>query len=246
MKAAEKHINDTLLEKLSLPFGDPTRMDAIAAIRDYVRVRAYDEHISLPLEPSAALPCAPSDPMCTVEGLVVMRQDFDDARGLRAVLNERLLRYKPKGPTIVTAGDSDSMGMGERLAEAIRVEQERGVRLRKLEEVVKGVLAQELDDVCWRDVYTEMASLVGVTFDPELLPKVQFMGHCSRFHDSLACGTKYETKADPKHLAASINEALMTLADDKARALCVSLLSPCRGCGRVLAGGEACYCTRDE
>ncbi len=63
----------------------------------------------------------------------------------------------------------------------------------KLEVAVKKVLAQKLDDVCWRDVYTELAAMVGVEWKPELLPKFVFLGNCSKFHDSLATGTPYAT-----------------------------------------------------
>ena len=66
-------------------------------------------------------------------------------------------------------------------------------RLKKLEEIVKDVLKQTGDKVCWLDVYTEMAELVGVKFNPELLPKEKFLGNCSHFHDCLKKGEPYET-----------------------------------------------------
>lgn len=64
-------------------------------------------------------------------------------------------------------------------------------RLRKLEQVVKNVLVQNGDDVCWRDVYEEMAKLVGVEFKPKLLPKHKFIVNCNHFYDCLMSGDHY-------------------------------------------------------
>lgn len=66
-------------------------------------------------------------------------------------------------------------------------------RLRTLEVVVKRVLTQKADDVCWRDVYTEMAALVGVKLDPGLLPREKLLGNCAHFYDCLAKGEPYRT-----------------------------------------------------
>lgn len=69
-------------------------------------------------------------------------------------------------------------------------------RLRKLEKVIKDVLSQEGDDVCWRDVYEEMATLVGVEFKPKLLEKCQFIRNCNHFYDCLASGEHYITPTE--------------------------------------------------
>lgn len=66
-------------------------------------------------------------------------------------------------------------------------------RNRELEEEIKGVVTQPLDDICWRDVYTRLAKLVGIEFDPDMLPKSQMMKQCERFIDSLKGGEPYET-----------------------------------------------------
>jgi hypothetical protein len=63
-------------------------------------------------------------------------------------------------------------------------------RLRAIEAKVKSALTQTGDDVCWRDLYNpEVAALVGVEFDPALLPKPRFLGNCGHFYDCLATGT---------------------------------------------------------
>lgn len=63
----------------------------------------------------------------------------------------------------------------------------------KLEAAVRKMLALEGDDICWRDIYTELAGLVGVEFRPTMLPKPQMLANCSRFIDSLQSGEHYET-----------------------------------------------------
>lgn len=68
-------------------------------------------------------------------------------------------------------------------------------RLRKLEAIVKEALSQQGDDVCWRDIYNaEVAAMVGVDFDPELLPEDEFLGNCSHFYDCLKGGKPYRTQ----------------------------------------------------
>lgn len=53
------------------------------------------------------------------------------------------------------------------------------------------VVTQRLDDICWRDAYTDLATLVGVEFTPDLLPRDAFLANCARFQDSLASGACY-------------------------------------------------------
>lgn len=64
-------------------------------------------------------------------------------------------------------------------------------RLGLLESEVKGVLAQKGDDHCWRDIYTNMARLVGVEFNPEILTKQQMMKNCDHFVTCLLVGKHY-------------------------------------------------------
>jgi len=64
-------------------------------------------------------------------------------------------------------------------------------RLRKLESVVVRVLSQKGDDHCWRDIYTEMAGLVGVEFAPEVLDKTTMLRNCEHFVDCLLKGEHY-------------------------------------------------------
>jgi hypothetical protein len=71
-------------------------------------------------------------------------------------------------------------------------------RYQQIETVLKTkVLNQKADNVCWRDVYLELAALLGVPFDPELLPKAEFLHNCGVFYDSLASGCPYSTPAPP-------------------------------------------------
>lgn len=59
-------------------------------------------------------------------------------------------------------------------------------RLRTLEAKVKEVVTQVGDDLCWRDVYTELAKLVGVEFCPQLMcDPAKFAANCKAFDCSL-------------------------------------------------------------
>lgn len=65
-------------------------------------------------------------------------------------------------------------------------------RLMKLEAAVRRVVTQRADDLCWRDVYTELAELVGVEFCPALMADPeQFNANCRRFDESLRNGGQY-------------------------------------------------------
>jgi hypothetical protein len=74
----------------------------------------------------------------------------------------------------------------------IQVSEDRYDQLTKLEAAVKRVLSQRGDDICWRDVYTELAALVGVEFTPELIgDREKMMANCKRFVDSMYDGGPY-------------------------------------------------------
>lgn len=59
----------------------------------------------------------------------------------------------------------------------------------RLREAIKKVLTQRGDDICWRDVYTDLAKLVGIEFTPELIcDPAQHLANCERFISSLQQG----------------------------------------------------------
>lgn len=64
-------------------------------------------------------------------------------------------------------------------------------RVQQLEAAIKDVLAQDMDHICWMDVYTKLAGLVGVKFDPALLPRWLFLHNCQRFSDFIYEGVPY-------------------------------------------------------
>jgi hypothetical protein len=71
---------------------------------------------------------------------------------------------------------------------------ERLTKLERLFAVVKSALEQKGDDVCWKDIYNpEVAAIVGVEFDPQLLPSEQFLRNCAHYHDCLKLGLPYVT-----------------------------------------------------
>jgi hypothetical protein len=64
--------------------------------------------------------------------------------------------------------------------------------LLRLEEAVKRVVTQRADDLCWRDVYTELAKLVGVDPTPHLIvPPERMLVNCCHFVESLRTAGKY-------------------------------------------------------
>lgn len=70
--------------------------------------------------------------------------------------------------------------------------------LRQLEEAVRDVVAQEWDDVCWIDVYRRLGALLGIDFDPRMIPAEKMKANCSRFVDSLIAGTEYEKDTETR------------------------------------------------
>lgn len=65
------------------------------------------------------------------------------------------------------------------------------LRLLLLEAAVKQTVTEEGDDICWLDVYVTQASLVGIGFDPALIPKKQLQRQCDQFIDSIYTGCPY-------------------------------------------------------
>jgi len=65
-----------------------------------------------------------------------------------------------------------------------------------LEAACRKMLAQEFDDVCWLDVYREIGVLLGIPYDPKLLPKEKFLGNCSRYFDCMAAGKTEEYRKE--------------------------------------------------
>lgn len=64
-------------------------------------------------------------------------------------------------------------------------------RVLELEEAIREVVTQEMDDICWMDIYVRLAKLVGIDFYPKLLPKEKFKKNCDRFTESVYVGCPY-------------------------------------------------------
>jgi hypothetical protein len=65
------------------------------------------------------------------------------------------------------------------------------VRVKELEDAIREVVTQEMDDLCWMDVYTKLGRLVGVEFDPATLPAEVMLANCRRFVTALKAGRPY-------------------------------------------------------
>jgi len=73
------------------------------------------------------------------------------------------------------------------------VYEEEYERLKSLESAVRRVVSTRADDLCWRDVYTELAGLVGYTFCPDLIePPEKMLVNCCHFVHSLRTGGEYK------------------------------------------------------
>jgi hypothetical protein len=64
-------------------------------------------------------------------------------------------------------------------------------RVHALESAIKEAVSCQLDDICWMDVFTKLAALVGHKFDPVMLGKPRMLRNCERFVDSLVEGRPY-------------------------------------------------------
>ncbi len=85
-------------------------------------------------------------------------------------------------------------------------------RVAQLEAAIIKVVTQQADDLCWMDVYTELAHLVGRSFDPLLLPVEQMDKQCQRFVRSLHAGCPYQT--DCTTLSIREIQRKLTASDD--------------------------------
>lgn len=77
------------------------------------------------------------------------------------------------------------------------------------------MLAQEFDDICWLDFYLKIAKILGVDYDPKLLPRDRFLGNCGRFYDSMAAGKPYQR--DPSKECPSADGTVQSGCGDQPR-----------------------------
>jgi hypothetical protein len=62
----------------------------------------------------------------------------------------------------------------------------------RMTDIVRGIVTQEYDDVCWLDVYRQLAVWAGEPFEPRVIPRGKMLANCERFVDSLLSGCPYE------------------------------------------------------
>lgn len=95
---------------------------------------------------------------------------------------------------------------------------EKQQRIDQLESEIRYAVTQEFDDICWHDVYVRQAAMIGIEFNPKLLPREKHARNCELFYDSIANDAEYkpETMAC-EQVAAIVRER------DEARALVMEL-----------------------
>lgn len=64
-------------------------------------------------------------------------------------------------------------------------------RVRHLETLIHKTVTQNMDDICWMDVFANLAKEVGVDFNPLKLPRHQFEKNCARFTEDLYAKKPY-------------------------------------------------------
>lgn len=65
-------------------------------------------------------------------------------------------------------------------------------RLELIKSTIRRIVTERYDDICWMDVYKELAAFVGIEFDPKMLPRERMLKNCERFVDSLLTDTEYK------------------------------------------------------
>lgn len=64
-----------------------------------------------------------------------------------------------------------------------------------LEDACRYALSQQADNICWMDLYTRIASVLGVEWSPTLLPPEQLRANCNKFIESIYSGCVYDQGA---------------------------------------------------
>lgn len=85
-------------------------------------------------------------------------------------------------------------------------------RLRGLEAMVHGFLAQKGDDHCWKDWLVDVAEYLGIRPDPALLDRRVMRDNCERF-----CDAYYEGREHEYAKAATTAEAICELLNEMFR-----------------------------
>jgi hypothetical protein len=79
----------------------------------------------------------------------------------------------------------------------------------QLLETIREIVTEPGDYLCWRDVFLRLGALVGIEFDPLLLPPGQHLAQCACFVASLHSGKPY----DPDALSREVKELRQRVAE---------------------------------
>lgn len=97
-------------------------------------------------------------------------------------------------------------------AQCQRFNAARPSRIEELEAAITRVVTQRGDDLCWRDIYTELARLVGIEFCPQLMADPeQFAANCKRFDASLRDGKYTPVYCEKSHRLEELEALLAKL-----------------------------------
>jgi hypothetical protein len=133
---------------------------------------------------------------------IVLTKEVSDQ--VRAHLRESLDRqFASKAPLTMTfdpgigpmptfGGDAREAMLAD-LGTTVRADLDR---LATITEKVKDALACQRDDTCWMDICHALADVVGVPFDPKMLPRERMLGNCAHYVDCLLAGHPYVPDAE--------------------------------------------------
>jgi hypothetical protein len=79
----------------------------------------------------------------------------------------------------------------------------------QLLETIREIVTEPGDYLCWRDVFIRLGFIVGIEFDPLLLPPGQHLAQCACFVASLHSGKPY----DPDALSREVKELRQRVAE---------------------------------
>jgi hypothetical protein len=114
--------------------------------------------------------------------------------------------------------------------------------LLRIREKVRAAVTARGDDLCWLDLYRDLAAAVGVDFDPKLIDPGRMLDNCRRFVRSFLSGTPY--KPSREALEGEILRLQATMTPAERLDFWATLHGGyCRSCG---TDEYPCHCWRDE
>ena len=106
-----------------------------------------------------------------------------------AALDHIDARWKSFPPSVLDQLPREIIDLCQDVPDLIAALRDSEMELILLRNAIRSVVTQRADDLCWRDVYTDLAKLVEIKFTPELFAESdKFLANCKRFDASMRSG----------------------------------------------------------